>query len=86
MSWPKFCIINGDRAVKAVPTEDGGLAVLEYRPEHDDYVGAVALLHRFVFGDIDTDLVSEQDFELFVATQRAEAKRRRAAEPTDPKD
>ena len=84
MSWPKFCIINGERAVKAVPTEDGGLAVLEYRPESDDYQGAVALLHRFSVGDTDTELVSEQEFELFIAQQRAEVKRRRATEPRRP--
>ena len=73
--WPIFCIINGERAVKAVRTEEGDLAVLEYRQEHDDYRGAV-VLHRLCFGDTDTEFVSEEGFELFVAQQHAGAKAR----------
>jgi len=77
MGWPRFCIINGNRAVKAAETEEGGLAVLEYIPEHNEYRLAMALLLRFSCGDIDTDIVSEEEFEAFVSKQRAEAQQRR---------
>jgi hypothetical protein len=74
MGRPGFRIINGERAVKAVPAEDGGIAVPEYCPEEDEYPPALALRHRPSFGDSDTDFVSEDEFEAFVAKQRAGAK------------
>ncbi len=71
MEWPKFCIINGERPVKAVPTDDGGLTVLEYIPERDEWAPALTLLHRLTFGDADTDFVSAEEFQAFVAALRA---------------
>lgn len=71
MAWPRFCIINGKRAVKAVPTEDGGLAVLAYLPEQDEWAPALTLQPRLSFGDADTDFVSAEEFDAFVAEQRA---------------
>jgi hypothetical protein len=54
-----------------------GVAVLEYLPEKDESRLAMAHLLRFSFGDIDTEFVSDEEFEAFVAKQRDEIRKRR---------
>jgi hypothetical protein len=76
LKTPSYCIIY-NRAVKLVKTLDGGLAVYVYSPEEDEFKLAIGLLHRFFCGGTETDEVSEEEFNAYVAKQRAEVKRKR---------
>ena len=40
---PRYCIVF-DRTVKAVETEDGGMAVLVYNPKKDEFVWEAGML------------------------------------------
>jgi len=76
MQLPRYCIIY-NKAVKMVRTPDGGISVLAYVPEEDRFERALGLLHRIVFAGSETDFVSEQEFEAYMAQQRAEAQAKR---------
>jgi hypothetical protein len=69
---PRYCIIF-DRAVKAVHTPEGGAAILVYSPQKDEFEPATGLVHQFFCGE-ETDFVSEEEFNAFIAKQRADAK------------
>ena len=68
-----YCIIN-DFAVKAVRTEDGVLEVLRYCPESDKFEIDMVFAEHIYFPTgtkaLDTDIVSESEFNKFVADLR----------------
>ena len=45
MKLPRYCIVF-DRAVKAVETEDGGVAVLVYNPKKDTFFREAGMLEH----------------------------------------
>ena len=69
MDLPIYCILNGERAVKAVKTDEGGIAVFEYYPEDDDFRVDICLLDRIVFGGLDVEYVTVEEFNEFVERQ-----------------
>jgi hypothetical protein len=73
MKAPVYAIINDD-AVKAVRTEDGGLEVLRYCPEKDEFERDMRFLEHIYFPTatkaLDTDIVSKDEFEACVAKLR----------------
>jgi hypothetical protein len=69
INLPVYCILNGERAVKAVKTDEGGIAVFEYYPEDDDFRGNIRLLDRILFDDLDVQYVTEEEFNEFVKRQ-----------------
>jgi len=66
MNLPLYCILNGERAVKAVKTDEGGIAVFEYYPEDDDFRGNIALLNRILSDDLEVRYVTAEEFNDFV--------------------
>jgi hypothetical protein len=80
MNYPLYCIIFSDRAVTAARTPDGGLAFAAYSPAKDEFEPVTGeFVFQALFGE-ETDYVSEEEFEAFVARQRAEAKSKREGE------
>jgi hypothetical protein len=77
MKTPIYAIINGN-AVKAVRTWTGGLDVLLYVPERDEFERAIQYLEHLYFPTgtkaLDTDIVSKKEFKEFVAKLRDEAR------------
>ncbi len=69
MEYPVYCIIY-NRPVKAVRTPDGGLAVLAYSLAKDDFELAMELLPRIAFAGLETDFVSEEEFEAYISRLR----------------
>ncbi len=72
MQFPVYCIIFG-RAVKRVGTPDGGCAFVVYSPARDEFEPAMGFMHQILCGN-ETEALSEEEFEAYVARQRAEAK------------
>jgi hypothetical protein len=66
MDLPLYCILNGETAVKAVKTDEGGIAVFEYYPEDDEFRGNIALLNRILSDDLDVKYVTAEEFNDFV--------------------
>ena len=83
MNLPLYCILKGARAVKAVKTDEGGIAVFQYYPEDDDFKGNIRLLDRILSDDLDVMYVTEEEFNEFVERQgskyRADPQLRRKA-------
>ncbi len=73
MELPKYALI-GSRAVKAVPTEDGGLDVLVYDPERDAFVPDMYFLDKFFAPSTSTEFVTEEQFLELVEEQRTTLK------------
>ena len=62
MKLPSYCIVF-DRVVKAVETEDGGMAVLAYDPKKDTFVLEAGMLEHALGYSPEADIVSEEEFE-----------------------
>ena len=73
MDFPKFAIIDS-RAVKAVPTEDGGLDILAYDPEKDTFQPNMYFADKFFVPSSSTEFVTEERFLQYVSQQRQAAK------------
>ncbi len=71
MNLPLYCILNGETAVKAVKTDEGGIAVFEYYPEDDDFRGNIDLLNRILSDDLDVKYVTAEESPLPYARQGA---------------
>lgn len=69
MDLPIYCIV-GDRPVKAVETEDGGMDVLAYDWTTGEFRREPGYLHRVVTPDAEVDIVTEKAFEAQVALLR----------------
>ena len=70
---PRDCLVF-DRAVKVVPTEDGGARVLVYNEIRDAFEDPHPSLARYVFFPNDeAELVSEAEFNAYVEELRARA-------------
>lgn len=70
MDLPRF-FICGNRPVKFVATEDGGMDVLAYDWRTGEFVREMGYLSRCSLGtDPETDEVSRDDFDSHVASLR----------------
>lgn len=69
MNLPLYCIV-GDRPVKAIETEDGGMDVLAYDWDTGEFKRAMQYLSKITLGDGEIDYVSEQEFEQYVEQLR----------------
>jgi hypothetical protein len=76
MSYPIYCIV-GSRAVKATRGPDGSVDVQVYVADEDEFRRATWFINELVNPGPDTELVSKDEFEAYVARQRAET----AADP-----
>ncbi|MBD1838855.1 hypothetical protein H6F78_18135 [Coleofasciculus sp. FACHB-64] len=72
MDLPLYCIV-GDRPVKAIETEDGGMDVLAYEWDTGEFKRAMQYLSKITLGDGEIDYVSEQEFEQYVEKLRQQA-------------
>lgn len=71
MKLPLYCIV-GDRPVKAIETEDGGMDVLAYDWDTGEFKRAMQYLSKITIGDGEIDYVSESEFEQYVEQMRQE--------------
>ncbi len=80
LDLPRYYLIF-DRAVKLVPTEDGGCQVMVYNKINDSFETPHPSLARYVFFPNDeAELVTEVDFNAYVEELRVkEAIKQRAA-------
>jgi hypothetical protein len=82
MKLPVYCIIYDRIAVKAVPTEDGGLDVLEYIPDSGEFQRNMRFLDYIFLPSpskaMDTEIVSKKEFDAYVAKLRKQTKVKRA--------
>ncbi|HBB34266.1 MAG TPA: hypothetical protein DDZ80_27430 [Cyanobacteria bacterium UBA8803] len=69
MKLPLYCIV-GERPVKAIETEDGGMDVLAYDWDTGEFKRAMQYLSKITVGDGEIDYVSEQEFEQYVEQLR----------------
>lgn len=69
MDLPLYCIV-GDRPVKAIETEDGGMDVLAYEWDTGEFKRAMQYLSKITLGDGEIDYVSEEEFEQYVEKLR----------------
>lgn len=70
MDLPRY-FICGDRPVKLVPTEDGGMDVLAYDWKTGGFVRDMSYLTRCALGtDPETDEVSQTEFDHHAASLR----------------
>jgi len=83
MEFPVYCIIY-NRAVKAVRTPEGGVAVLSYSAAKDDFEPAMEVAHRIFYPGLETDFVSEEEFQAYVDRLRAQAKSRQQEDREKP--
>lgn len=74
MDLPIYCIV-GDRPVKAVETEEGGMEILAYDWATGDFRREPAYLHRVVTPDVEVDVVTEKEFEEHVTKLRQRLRR-----------
>jgi hypothetical protein len=70
MELPLFCII-GDRPVKAIETEDGGMDVKALNWENGNFERDMKYLDRILSGDIEVSIVDKAEFESKVAAIRS---------------
>jgi hypothetical protein len=81
MKFPVYCIISDRIAVKAVSTEDGGLEVLEYNPQSDEFRRNMRFLDYIFLPTptkaFDTEFVSKKEFDAYVAKLRKQTKVKR---------
>ncbi|MHC4192092.1 MAG: hypothetical protein ACYSUB_20880 [Planctomycetota bacterium] len=73
MKFPIYCIVN-DKAVKAVRTKSGGVEVLVFYPEDDEFRRDMRFLDYIYLPSpsqsLATDIVSKKEFEAYVAKLR----------------
>lgn len=69
MNLPLYCIV-GDRPVKAIETEDGGMDVLAYDWDTGEFKRAMQYLSKITVGDGEIDYVSENEFGQYVEQLR----------------
>ncbi|MEW5860226.1 MAG: hypothetical protein AB1861_23050 [Cyanobacteriota bacterium] len=72
MDLPLYCIV-GDRPVKAIETEDGGMDVLAYEWDTGEFKRSMQYLSKITLGDGEIDYVSEKEFEQYVEKLRQQA-------------
>ena len=78
---PRYCLIF-DRAVKLVPTEDGGCRVLVYNEGRNVFEDPHPSLARYVFFPNDeAELVTEAEFNAYMEELRVRAAAKRTAAP-----
>ena len=70
MDLPLYCII-GDRPVKAIETESGGMVVMALNWKNGKFEREMKYLDRILSGDIEVSVVDENDFEKKVEEIRA---------------
>jgi hypothetical protein len=71
MELPLYCII-GERPVKAIQTEDGGLDVKALNWETGKFERDMKLLDRIYSDDTEVSIVDKAEFDRKVAEIRAE--------------
>jgi hypothetical protein len=69
---PEYYIVV-ERAIKLVPTEDGGMTVLKYNFETGRFDYGMEYLSRVMFGKDDVENVSEDEFVQHVEKLRGRA-------------
>lgn len=62
MDLPLYCII-GDRPVKAIETESGGMEVMALNWKNGKFEREMKYLDRILFGDIEVSVVDENNFK-----------------------
>ena len=62
MDLPLYCII-GDRPVKAIETESGGMEVMALNWKNGKFEREMKYLDRILSGDIEVSIVDEYDFQ-----------------------
>jgi hypothetical protein len=62
MDLPLYCII-GDRPVKAIETESGGMEVMALNWKNGKFEREMKYLDRILSGDIEVSVVDEYDFQ-----------------------
>jgi hypothetical protein len=73
LTLPRYCFIF-DRAVKLVPTADGGSQALVYNEIRDAFEDPTPGMTRYLFfPNDDSELVTEERFNAYVAELRAKA-------------
>jgi len=68
---PRYCIV-GERPVKAIETEDGGMDVQGYDWKTGDFVRAMNHLTDVMMPDGEVEVVTEAVFEAHVQRLRAQ--------------
>jgi len=72
MDLPFFCII-GDRPVKAIETESGGMEVMALNWKNGNFERDMQYLDRIISGDIEVSVVDKVEFERKVNEIRSKA-------------
>ena len=89
MKLPIYCIIKDRIAVKAVPTEDGGLELLEYIPEDNEFRRNMQFSDYIFLPSpsraMDTEFVSKSEFKAYVDRLRGQARAKRILSSTTDK-
>ncbi|MGF1494050.1 MAG: hypothetical protein ACFBSC_16665 [Microcoleaceae cyanobacterium] len=62
MELPRYCLIN-QQPVKVIRTSEGGMDVLAYCSETDQFQRRMDYLTRVTLGGDDVELVSEKKFQ-----------------------
>jgi hypothetical protein len=62
MDLPLFCII-GDRPVKAIEVESGGMEVMALNWKNGNFERDMQYLDRILSGDIEVSVVDKAEFE-----------------------
>jgi hypothetical protein len=65
MDLPLFCIV-GDRPVKAIETEGGGMEVMALNWKNGKFERDMKYLDRILSGDIEVEIVEKTEFEIRV--------------------
>jgi hypothetical protein len=61
MDLPLYCII-GDRPVKAIETENGGIEVVALHWKSGNFEREMKYLDRILSGDVEVEVVDKKDF------------------------
>jgi hypothetical protein len=61
MDLPLYCII-GDRPVKAIETENGGMEVVALNWKSGNFEREMKYLDRILSGDVEVEVVDKKDF------------------------
>jgi hypothetical protein len=61
MDLPLYCIV-GDRPVKAIETDSGGMEVMALNWENGNFERDMKYLDRILSGDIEVSVVDKKDF------------------------
>jgi hypothetical protein len=70
MKLPYYCII-GNRPVKAISTEDGGMDILAYNWNTGELERDMSYLTRIVMGDHEINQVSKQYFDQHIVNLKS---------------